>query len=136
MGFPGNLPDWDTVWSIQELVRYKICIPFNTLKKPSRGYDKFGNVFKVMAIGYDAIILWRQNKENGAVEKHTACPKEEYVAGVFPNSGNPKQIYLLSYGYEGIMVFRSTSKIKSRLALKVVFHCCDNGLTESKHQDK
>ena len=135
-GFPGNLPDWDTVWSIQEQVMYKICVPSNTLKKPSRGYDKFGNVFKVMAIGYDVIILWRQNKENGAVKKHTACPKEEYVAGVLPNSGNPKQIYLLSYGYEGIMVFSSTSKIKLRLALKVVAHCCDNGLTKSKHQDK
>ena len=89
-----------------------------------------------MAIGYDAIIQWRQNEENGAVKKHVTCPKEEYVTGVFPNSGNPKQIHLISYGYEGIMFFRSTPKIKSRLVLKVVTHCCDNGLTESKHQDK
>ena len=44
-GFPGNLPDWDTVWIIQEQVMYKICVPYNTLKKPSRGYDKFGNVY-------------------------------------------------------------------------------------------
>lgn len=134
-GFPGILPDWDTVWSITELVMYKICVPFNALKKPSRGYDKFGNAFKVMAFGYEAIQLWRENRENGVVRNHTTCPNEEYVAGVFPNSENPNHIYLIPYGYEGIMVFKSTSKLKSELVIKVVVHGNTNALTKSKNKD-
>ena len=122
-GFPGVLPDWNTIWTIQECVMYKICVPFSALKNPSKGYDKYGNEFKVKANGNEAILLWRENMKNGALKKNTTSPKEECVAGVFPNNENPKQIYLLPYGYEGIMVFKSTSKIKSRLALKIAVHC-------------
>ena len=121
-GFPGILPDWDTVWFIRECVMYKVCVPFSALKNPSKGYDKYGNEFKVMAIGYDAIRLYGENKKKGALNKHTTYPKEEYVAGVFPKSANPEQIHLMPYGYYGIMVFKSMSKRKYRMALKVLFH--------------
>lgn len=122
-GFPGVLPDWNTIWTMQECVRYKICIPFTTVKTASKGYDKYGNEFKVKASGYEAIQLWGENMKNGALKKNATSPKEECVAGVFPNNENPKQIHLLPYGYEGIMVFKSTSKTKSRLAIKIAVHC-------------
>ena len=101
---------------------YKVCVPITALKNPSNGYDKYGNEFKVIAIGFDAIRLWGENTKNRASNKYTTCPKEEYVAGVFPKSANPEQIHLMPYCYDGIMIFRSTSKRKYRLALKVVFH--------------
>ncbi len=135
-GFPGILPDWNTVWSIREYVMYQICITFKALKKPSKGYDKYGNEFKVMAIGYDAIHLWRENEKNRLdVRTDCRCQKEEYVAGVFPKSATPELIHLMPYSYEGIMVFKSTSKVKSKLALKVIFNRNSNRLTQGEDQD-
>ncbi len=129
-GFPG------TVWSIRERVMYQICITFKALKKPSKGYDKYGNEFKIIAIGYDAIHLWRKNDKNRLdIRTDCRCQKEEYVAGVFPKSANPELIHLLPYSYEGIMVFKSTSKVKSKLALKVIFNRNSNRLTQGEDQD-
>lgn len=69
----------------------------------------------------EALIEFEENDE--VIKKRDQrCTTDEWVAGYFPKSNHPHQIYLLPYSYEGIMFFKHGAKIRFRPALKIVFH--------------
>lgn len=104
-----SLPDWSIQWLFKELIQYKTCVPFKSLKNGARGFDKYGHEFIIKAIDIEAQFLWEDNLDKGAIQQRDQrC--EDYIAGVFPKSETPDKIFLLSYNYEGIMVFRSSGK--------------------------
>ena len=107
--FGYSLPDWQVRWLFKELVKYKICIPFNELKNETIGFDKYGHKFIIKAINHEAQFLWKDNINKGAIQQRDKrC--DNYVAGVFPKSDTPDKIFLLPYNYEGIMAFKSSGK--------------------------
>jgi len=126
---PGIFPDWTTRWSLRDVVTYKLCVPFGSLKKNSIGFDKYGNEFKIIAVGVDALIEFEENDE--VIKKRDPrCTEDQYIAGYFPKSNHPHQIYLLPYSYEGIMFFKRRAKKRFRTVMKMTFHHTKNKDTE------